>query len=57
MARESNGSMQEWMGRTVAVECIYQEIDRQLKEQFMHGLNDEEMPAEIIRKLTKMMRI
>ena len=30
-----------------------QEIDRQLKEHFIHGLNDEEMLAEIIRELTK----
>ena len=43
------------MGRqgTAAVECNYKEIDRQLKEQFKHGLNDEEMLAEIIRELTK----
>ena len=30
-----------------AVECNYQEIDRQLKEQFNHGLNDEHMLEEI----------
>ena len=55
MARQSNESAEEWMGRlrTNAVECNYQEIDRQLKEQFVHGLNDEEMLAEIIRELTK----
>ena len=30
------------MGRLhVAVECNYQEIDRQLKEQFIHSLNDK----------------
>ena len=47
---QSNESAEEWMGRlkTAGVECIYWEIDRQLKEQFMHGLNDEEMLAEII---------
>ena len=39
--------------RTALVECNYKEIDKQLKEQFMHGLNDEEMLAEIIRELTK----
>ena len=33
------------MGRLliVAVECNYQEVDRQLKEQFIHGLNDKYM--------------
>ena len=39
--------------RTVVVKCNYKEIDRQLKEQFMHGLNDEEMLVEIITQLTK----
>ena len=40
---QSNESMEEWMGRlrTAAVICNYKEIDRQLKEQFIHGLNDE----------------
>ena len=30
------------MGRlqVAAVECNYQEVDRQLKEQFIHGIND-----------------
>ena len=36
-----------------AVECNYQEINRQLKEQFIHGLNDMDMLQEIIRELTK----
>ena len=30
----------------------YKEIDRQLKEQFIHGLNDKIMLDEIIRELT-----
>ena len=38
---------------TAAVECNYQEIDRQLKEQFMLRLNYEEMLAETIRELPK----
>ena len=44
----------EWMGRLhVAVaECNYSEIDRQLKEQFIHGLNDKVMLHEVIRELT-----
>ena len=43
------------MGRlkTAAVKCNCEEIDRQLKEQSIHGLNDEEMLVEIIRELTK----
>ena len=35
-----------------AVVCNYQEVDRQLKEQFMHGLNDKGMLEEIIKELT-----
>ena len=47
-------SMDEWMGRLcVAVaECNYRELDRQLVEQFIHGLNDKVMLDEIIRELT-----
>ena len=33
-------------------ECNYKEIDCQLKEQFIHGLNDKVMLEEIIRELT-----
>ena len=35
------------------VECKYKEVDRQLKEQLIHGLNDDEMLVEVIRDLTK----
>ena len=35
------------------LECNYTEIDRQLKEQSIHGLNDSGMLAEIFRELTK----
>ena len=35
-----------------AAECGYKEVDRQLKEQFIHGLNDKVMLDEIIRELT-----
>ena len=47
-------NVEEWMGRlhVVAVECNYQEVDRQLKEQFIHGLNDKHMLEEIIKELT-----
>ena len=33
-------------------ECNYKEIDCQLKEQFIHGLNDKTMLDEVIRELT-----
>ena len=47
-------NVEEWMGRlhVAAVECNYREIDRQLKEQFIHGLNDKCMLEEIIKELT-----
>ena len=47
-------SAEEWMGRllVVAAECSYKEVDQQLKEQFIHGLNDKTMLDEVIRELT-----
>ena len=35
-------NIEEWMGRlhAAAVECNYREVDRQLKQQFIHGLNN-----------------
>ena len=36
----------------VAVDCGYKEVDRQLKEEFIHGLDDKIMLDEIIRELT-----
>ena len=39
--------------RTAAVECNNKEIDRQLQEQFIHGLNDKDMVAEIIKRPNK----
>ena len=46
-------STEEWMGRLqIAVaECNYKEVDKQLKEQFIHGLNDRVMLDEIVREL------
>ena len=43
------------MGRLwlLVMECNYKEIDRQLKEQFINGLNDTEMLGEIIKELMK----
>ena len=39
--------------RLAAVECNSKEIDRQLKEQFIQRLNDNDMLANIIREFTK----
>ena len=39
--------------RIATTECNYNKNDRQLKEQFLHGLNDSDMSIEIITKLTK----
>ena len=39
--------------RLAAIECNYKEIDRQLKKQFIHGLNDSDILGEITRELTK----
>ena len=35
-----------------AVECGYKEVEQQLKEQFIHRLNDRVLLDEIIRELT-----
>ena len=35
------------------IECNHKEFNRQLKEQFIHGLNDTDMLGEIILELTK----
>ena len=47
-------NVEEWMGRlhVAAVECNYQEVDRQLKKQFIYGLNDKHMLEEIMKELT-----
>ena len=39
--------------RVAAAECNYKELDCQLKEQFIHGLNDKAMLDEVIRELTQ----
>ena len=51
--RYDEENVEEWMGRLciAAVECNYQEVDRQLKRQFIHGLNDEYMLEKIIKEL------
>ena len=52
--RYEDENVEEWMGRlrVAAVKCNYQEVDRQLKEQFIYGLNDKCMLEEIIKELT-----
>ena len=46
-------NVEEWMGGLciTAVEFYYQEVHRQLKEQFIHGLNNTYMLEEIIKEL------
>ena len=52
--RYEDENVEEWMGRlrVAAVECNYQEVDRQLKEQYIHGLKYKCMLEEIIKELT-----
>ena len=54
LCRHEGGNAEEWMWRlqVVAAECHYKEIDCQLKEQFIHGLNDKMMLDKVIRELT-----
>ena len=39
--------------RTAALECKYKEVDWQLKEQLIHGLNDDEILTDVMKELTK----
>ena len=59
LVRQKNENMEEWMGRfrTPAMECNYKEVDRQLKEEFIHGQNDSEMLTKIITKSDENMMI
>ena len=54
LCRVKDESTEEWMGCLcmVEAECGCKEIDRQLRKQFIHGLNDKVMLDEIIRELT-----
>ena len=54
LCRHDGENAEEWMGRlqVAVVECNYKELDHQLKEQFIHGLNDKTMLDEVIRELT-----
>ena len=55
LVRQMSENAEEWVGRLglAAVECNYKELDRQLKEQVIHWLNDNDLLVEIIRELTK----
>ena len=39
--------------RIKANECCYKEKDRKLKEQFINGMNDDDMMTKVIRKVNK----
>ena len=53
LCRVEGKSADEWMGScAVVTDCNYRELDSQLVEQFIHGLNDKVMLDEIIRELT-----
>ena len=55
LCRLDGENAEAWMGRlrVAASKCNYKECDRQLKEQFIHGLGDKDMLDEIIKELTK----
>ena len=54
LCRHDGENTEEWMGRqeVVAAECNYKELDHQLKEQFIHGLNDKMMLDKVISECT-----
>ena len=54
LCRHDGENIEEWMGRlrVVVAECNYKELDHQLKEQYIHGLNDKMMLDKVIRELT-----
>ena len=45
LSRQDAENVEDWKGRLriSAIECNYQELDRQLKEQFIHSLNVTDM--------------
>ena len=47
--------MKEWTDRlrTAAIKCHYKEIDRQLKEQSIHGLNEGENNSRYYQRADK----
>ena len=59
LSTDENESAEVWMDhlRIKANECNYKECVRQLKEQFINGINDEIMTAEIMKELTTIGKI
>ena len=55
LTRQNEENAEEWIGRLQisGIESNYKELNRQLKEQYIHSLNDTDMLGEIIRELTK----
>ena len=53
MKRHKRESVEEWLERVrlAANECEYQEQDRQVREQFICGINDEHMHSKIISQI------
>ena len=49
LSRQNGENAEEWMGRLqlLTIKCNYKELNRQLKEQFTHGLIDTDMLGEI----------
>ena len=50
LSRQVNKGTEEWMGklRITITECYYKKIDRQLKEQLIHGLNDSDILCKAV---------
>ena len=53
ICRNDGKNVEEWLERLTVtpIGCNYQEVDTQLKEQFIHGFNDKNMLEEIIKEL------
>ena len=51
LIRHNGENAEEWKERLdlSAIECNFKEIDRQLKEQSIHGLNATEMLGELTK--------
>ena len=54
LQRKESESAQEWMHRLniKAADCIYKEHGRQLKEEFINDIYDEEITQVVIKELT-----
>ena len=55
LSRQNGENAEEWMGTLwlSVIEYNYKELDKLLKEQFIHGPNDTDMLRQISRELTK----